>query len=132
MWPEATFIPTDLCAACGGGGCRGGGAAAELLCELLPGVIDKAQEAELIRKAVRQTRKRRPVRFDRDRYTVSRLAELIEGVTTAPEPTLNLGFWTWTICATCVIFPPGPRSFPAGLDPNVFNHHPPGTWIRVA
>jgi hypothetical protein len=57
VYPDATFIRTSDCRACGGGGCSTG--LSELLCNMLPGLIRKEKEIKLIEQAVRRLGPRR-------------------------------------------------------------------------
>jgi hypothetical protein len=129
-WPEGEhsgiFVPTEECIGCGGTGC-GTVLIGIVGCGALPGLIDPQYEAEQIRAAVARWDRRHRHR----QVTISAAPDrppVQEGQPLPPHS--SGGLQTWCICATCAIYPPGPRSYPIGQDPNIFMGMPPGTWTK--
>jgi hypothetical protein len=128
-YPEATFIKTERCEACGGGGCSTG--LSETLCKVLPGVIDKAAEIKLIHAAARRLSSRRAERRSRQIMRWRTPTNAVIGEGSYIRPPTGSPLVTWCACpGKCAVFPPGARSFPAGYDPNSVPGMPPGSWVR--
>lgn len=155
MHPGADFIETDNCADCGGGGC-GVSAPLELhqLCSKIVPRTPNTQRRLIIERAIA----RRRTRPNLNRVTlrvVTVPCVRTESISATSSPTVppgecgpngrqvvvpvkkrppvsGEGVWLWGPAPGRTIYPPGPRGFPAGWDPNVQLPGHQGAWVLVS